>query len=296
MTHGGNTLMLKGVSVTQANALLDASYQLYRHVETSETTVRTVGYALPAVLHGHVLTVMPTTSFVSPPTQLQTPRNRSGGAASGEPAMMLSSRVDVKYITPSFLRRLYYTFAYKPVATDRNMLGIAGYLKDYPSPADLAAFMRTYRSDAADATFTVEQVNGGGNDPSHPHPEANMDIQYAEAMAYPTPHIFYSTSRGSSDKDTDWFVFWLKYILDKKSIPQTISTSYALNEDSISKEDATYVCNLFAQLGARGVSVLFSSGNHGVGDGKCVKKDGSVRFRPKFPATRTRAIFFSDWK
>ncbi len=33
MTLGGNTLTLKGVSVTQASALLDASYQLYRHVE-----------------------------------------------------------------------------------------------------------------------------------------------------------------------------------------------------------------------------------------------------------------------
>src|SRR6266702_475728 len=43
ITHGGNTLMLKGVSVTQANALLNASYQLYRHVESSETIVRTVG-------------------------------------------------------------------------------------------------------------------------------------------------------------------------------------------------------------------------------------------------------------
>jgi hypothetical protein len=30
-------------------------------------------------------------------------------------------------------------------------------------------------------------------DPSHPSDEANMYIQYAEAMVYPTPLIFYST-------------------------------------------------------------------------------------------------------
>ncbi|KAH8997710.1 Pro-kumamolisin, activation domain-containing protein [Lactarius hatsudake] len=40
MTHSGNTLMFKGVSVTQANTLLGASYQLYRHVERGETIRR----------------------------------------------------------------------------------------------------------------------------------------------------------------------------------------------------------------------------------------------------------------
>ncbi|KAH9009121.1 Pro-kumamolisin, activation domain-containing protein, partial [Lactarius hengduanensis] len=65
MTHGGNTLMLKDVSVIQANTLLGASYQLYRHTKRGETIVRTVGYSLPMALHWHMLTVAPTTSFVS---------------------------------------------------------------------------------------------------------------------------------------------------------------------------------------------------------------------------------------
>ena len=98
--------MLKAVSVTQANALLDASYQLYRHVESSETIVRTVGYALPAALHEHVLTMAPMTSFVSPPAQWQTPRNRTDGAAaapvkpvSDEPATTLSGRDRIESIT-----------------------------------------------------------------------------------------------------------------------------------------------------------------------------------------------------
>lgn len=48
--------MLVGVPVIQANALLDASYQLYRHVESHKTIVRTVIYALPATLHRQVPT------------------------------------------------------------------------------------------------------------------------------------------------------------------------------------------------------------------------------------------------
>ena len=295
MTHGGSTLMLEGMSVTQADALLGTSYQVYRHVESSETIVRTVSYALPAVLHEHVLTVAPTTSFVSPRPRWQTPRNQSGGDEGGVvkptsrgPATNLSSRDSSNSLTPSFLRSLYGTETYKPAAKGRNVLGIAGYLDDYPSPADLAEFLRRYRSDAADATLSVVQVNGGGYDPNQPNAEANLDTQYAEAMAYPTPVIFYSTGRGPRGTQ-DWYISWFRYILSQPRIPQTISTSYSTDESLCSKEYAMYVCRLFAQLGVRGVSVLFPSGDNGVGK-DCVR-DGSVRFNPEFPSTCTYAVF-----
>ncbi|KAH9164296.1 subtilisin-like protein [Lactarius sanguifluus] len=276
MTHGGNTLMLKGVSVTQANTLLGASYQLYRHIERGETIVRTVGYSLPVALHWHVLTVAPTTTFVSPQSQWQTPRNRSDRAVkstSGGPATMLSSRAKVNSVTPSFVRWLYDTDTYTPSTRGENVLGIVGFLGDYPSQGDLTAFMQKYRSEADDATFTVVNVNGGGYDPTHPNEEANMDIQYAEAMAYPTPHIFYSTGKGPSGTD-NYFVSWLEYILDQENIPQTISISYNNEERSVSREYAIYVCEQFAKLGVRGVSVLVSS-----------EDDGTVRFIPRFPGT-----------
>ncbi|KAH9179030.1 subtilisin-like protein [Lactarius sanguifluus] len=288
MTRGGNTLMLKDVSVTQANTLLGASYQLYRHVERGETIVRTVGYSLPVALHWHVLTVAPTTSFVSPRTQWQTPRNRSDRAVklTGEPATLLSSRSNVNHVTPSFLRWLYDTESYTPNARGENVLGIVGFLGDYPSPADLTAFMQKYLSEANDATFTVVEVNGGGYDPTHPHEEANTDIQYTEAMAYPTPHVFYSTGRGPSDAVTDDdLMAWLEYILDQESIPQTISMSYSQEEYSVPMDYAFYVCDLFARLGVRGVSVLQSSGNDGIGGGTCLRDDGTVRFEPTFPGT-----------
>ena len=48
--------------------------------------------------------------------------------------------------------------------------------------------------------------------------------------------------------------------------------------------DANQTCSLFAQLGARGVSVLFSSGDTGVGSA-CQTNDGknTTRFLPTFP-------------
>ncbi|KAH8985692.1 subtilisin-like protein [Lactarius akahatsu] len=278
MTHGGNTLKLKGMST----GTLRGARPLSAHV----------GYSLPRALHWHVLTVVPTTSFVSPRTQWQTPRHRSSGetvglvkSASGEPATTLSGREVVNYVTPPFLRWLYDTVAYTPNAMGENVLGVVGFLGDHPSPADLWAFMHKY-CEADDATYRVVEINGGGYDPIHPSEEANMDIQYAEAMAYPTPHIFYSTGQGPEGTD-DWLITWLEYILDpaRGNIPQTISISYSSEERYASREYAFYVCDMFARLGALGVSVLVSSGDEGIGKGTCVNTDGIVRFLPRFPGT-----------
>ena len=64
-SHGGGWLTVTGVPVSQANDLLGASYQLYYHAVTNATILRTVSYALPAVLHTHVRTIVPTTAFTS---------------------------------------------------------------------------------------------------------------------------------------------------------------------------------------------------------------------------------------
>ncbi|KAH9020809.1 subtilisin-like protein [Lactarius pseudohatsudake] len=294
MTHGGTTLTLSDVSIMQANALLGASYQLYRHVETNETVIRTVGYALPAALHRLVQTVAPTTCFSTPHTQWKSPRKRSGGVTarlkkpvSGEPVTVLSSRYRDEDATPSYLRYLYKTTEYTPAAADRNVLGIVGILNEYPNPEDLATFMSRYRSDGTDpieATLTVVQVNGGGYDPTNPAGESNLDTQYAVAITYPTPVIFYSVGRGPAGT-TDWFVSWLRYILAEDNIPRTISISYIMDERVIPEDYATWVCNQFGMLGALGISVLIATGDDGVGKGDCVTADGSVRFYTRFPAT-----------
>jgi tripeptidyl-peptidase-1 len=294
ITHGGGTLTLKGVPVTKADTLLGAAYRLYRHVRTNDSIVRTVGYALPAVLDEHVLTVAPTTSFVPSPGLWQRPQNVSGfgGAAgepvksaSGEPPPVLSSRsLPLPDIAVPFLRWLYHTSAYKP-SSNQNKLAVVGFLGDYPSPSDLTAFMRKNRLDGVGATYDVVEVSGGGYDPSKPHIEPNFDIQLAEGMAFPTPVTFYSC--GISTVTNDQWLPWLASMSETETedLPQTITISYFSDELSNSKAYAVYVCKLFGQLGARGVSVLFASGDDGVGPAPC------TQFKPKFPPSCTCGIF-----
>jgi tripeptidyl-peptidase-1 len=75
--------------------------------------------------------------------------------------------------------------------------------------------------------------------------------------------------------------------MGQETIPQTISTSYGDDEQTVPPDYATSVCNMFAQLGAMGISVLFSSGDFGVGGGSCLSNDGkgSRKFLPIFPAS-----------
>ncbi|KAH9021364.1 peptidase S8/S53 domain-containing protein [Lactarius hengduanensis] len=269
VTHGGSFLTVTGVSVSQANDLLGASYQLYTHTETNETV--------------HVQTVAPTTFFSSPLTRWQTPRKRSdvaavgsGKSSSGEPVTMPLSR-SITTVTPPFLRWLYGTFSYVPSAMGRNVVGVTGYAEQYPSPTDLTSYMRKYRPDGIDATYVVLSVNGGGYNPNDPGKEANVDLQLSEGMTFPTPHIFYSTKKSPT---SEIFLVWLHDVLSKQDVPQTITTSYGTSENSFPADYALQVCNLFAQLGTRGASVLFASGDSGVGKGDC-----TARFIPVFPAT-----------
>ncbi|KAH9054084.1 subtilisin-like protein [Lactarius deliciosus] len=299
-THGGAWLTVRNVLVSQANEMLGASYQLYRHAKVNDTIIRTVSYALPEVLHAQIQAVAPTTYFTSTRTLRQTSRRRSVEAAaalveadavSGKSVAVLSSRAGE--VTPSRLRGLYKTFAYVPTAADRNTLGVFGFQKQYPSETDLSIYMTNFRSDVQPpslATFTVELVNGARYDPDTPSIEASIDVQYASAMAYPTPIIFLhhrwlGELVGQREPlPGDVYLESLEYLLKKSDIPQTISISYGTYEWNVPQEYAKALCILFAQLGARGVSVLFPTGDDGVGK-NCMDDSGNVRFVAEFPAS-----------
>ncbi|KAH9033616.1 subtilisin-like protein [Lactarius pseudohatsudake] len=280
-TRGGSWLKLRGVPVSKANELLGASYQVYRRIGTNDSTIlRTVGYGLPSVLHAHVQTVIPTTYFASTRTLRQTPRRctvrASEDVSSKELVTVLPSRDDDDGVEPSDLRWMYRTSEYVPAAMDQNLVGITGQLNDYPSLEDLRAFM----------TMSL----GRGRRDVRGRPDQRW--QYSQAIAYPTPHTFYSTGGkmyiyNNEPRADDVWLAWLVYMLSQTNIPQTISTPYGDIENALPLEYTTTLCNLFAELGLRGASVIFASGNDGVGEGNCLTDDGSgrVEFIPVFPAS-----------
>ncbi|KAJ7574359.1 peptidase S8/S53 domain-containing protein [Mycena floridula] len=302
--EGAGSWLLIPVTVAQAERMLATKYKVYHHEKSSDYVVRTLSYSIPKELLSHIDVITPTTyfgtmrsmratSFLQPEIHAIDEDVTAAGISPVTDAVPPTSCNTV--ITPACLRTLYNTANYVPTQAATNKLGVAGYLDEFANVADLATFVSRFRTDAAGVKFTLVQLNGGGNDQSDPGVEANLDIQYTIGISFPTPNTYYSTGGSppfKPDSQTpsntnEPYLDWLNAILANSSIPQTFTTSYGDDEQTVPSDYANTVCNLFAQLGARGSSVLFSSGDFGVGGGDCLTNDGTnkVLFQPAFPAS-----------
>ncbi|KAG6907889.1 hypothetical protein DXG01_006996 [Tephrocybe rancida] len=305
---GGGEWVTIRVSVAEAERMLDTKYNVYHHASSSERVVRSLSYSLPRELHSHIDVVTPTTYFGTmrsmrstsflQPIEEEEALDKDFNINAAVPSSCATT------ITISCLRGLYNTTSYVPAATNVNKLGVAGYLDEYANRADLQTFFKSFRTDAVGSSFTTVRFNGGLDDQSDPGVEANLDIQYTTGISFPTPNIYYSTG-GSPPFTPDSFtpsntnepyLDWLNALLNSTTIPQTITTSYGDDEQTVSFSDEMYivpqdyaikVCNLFAQLGSIGTTAFFSSGDEGVGGGDCLTNDGTSKkiFQPAFPAS-----------
>ena len=127
--------------------------------------------------------------------------------------------------------------------------------------------------------------------PSHHNEEANLGLQYTQWIAYPNPHIFYSTGCGPSGRGR--LVPPLAWQHPRPAEPPAARRRSTYRTPTMRRDTRRtieYVCYLFAQLSVRGVSVLFSNGNSGVGEGDCVTNDSSIQFTTIFPATCTCGV------
>jgi tripeptidyl-peptidase-1 len=184
---------------------------------------------------------------------------------------------------------------------------LTNYLGEVNNHSDISLFLQRYRPDAVSGSdnFTTIIISDGNDEQTPLNStalaagtglEGNLDAETILGITFPTRLTTYNTG-GSPPYDQDAstvtdtnepYLTWLQYLLEQDNIPQVISTSYGDDEQTVPLSYATSVCNGFAQLGARGVSLLFSSGDNGVGrDGKCQTNDGknTTVFIPDFPAS-----------
>lgn len=298
------------VPVSLAEKMLDTKYHVWQHKSSGDYLVRTTSYSLPSNLHDHVDVIQPTTMFgrfkpakstiskVSP-FKKATKSGTVVNAASGVTVDASCNQV----VTITCLQQLYNAVGFTPSAKG-NSIGITGYLEQFANMQDLQSFFADQRPDALNSTFKVILVNGGLNNQSlaDAGDEADLDVQFAFGLSHPIAPTFFSTGGmppfiPDIDTPTDTnepYTEWLDFILSDPSPPLTISTSYGDDEQTVPESFAQRVCAGFAQLGARGVSLMFSSGDGGVGDGDpdpatqtCFTNDGrnKTAFIPGFPAS-----------
>ncbi|KAK0461797.1 tripeptidyl peptidase A [Desarmillaria tabescens] len=299
------------IPVSLAEKLLDTEYHVWRHAESGEYIVRTTSYSLPPHLHDHIDVIQPTTIFSRMMGFRSTIHDFDASPAAMKVLNGTTTDLDsgaiidnsCKYaITLNCLEQLYNAANYNATDQSKNGIGITGYLEEYANDQDLQSFYGEQRPEAQGSQFGVVLINGGQNpqNVSQAGAEANLDVQFAFGLSFPIKSTFYSTagrppfippyqtSNSSAPSNTNEpYAEWLDYMLDQEDLPATISTSYGDEENTVPLDYARRICQGFAQLGVRGISLLFASGDSGVGNGECITNDGTQakRFVPSFPAS-----------
>ncbi|KAJ5153294.1 polynucleotide 3'-phosphatase [Penicillium canariense] len=283
-------------SISQAEQLLNTQFFYYHHDASQTTLIRTLEYSLPSEIHPHIHLIQPTTRFGRLASHSGLPIDQPIVATPED----LTADCGIA-IRPHCLRELYGLHNKRSKPDPRNRLGVSGFLDQYARHGDFHHFMRRFSPDTPDANFDVVAINGGVNPEDSPvsSTEASLDIQYSASLAYNALVTFYTVGGRASwvpdseqlkpnDSEYEPFLEQLHYLigLPDDKLPTVLSTSYGESEQTVPASYAKSVCNLFAQLGARGVSVIFSSGDSGVGD-SCLSNDGSgrARFQAIFPAS-----------
>ncbi|CAJ2502839.1 Uu.00g102330.m01.CDS01 [Anthostomella pinea] len=296
-------------TVFKAAKLLSADFGVYNHVGTDGERIRTLHYSVPAEVMPHITMVQPTTRFgqLRPQRfeiskvfeQAELPEFFQAAAA------VSTQDLNVTFcnttITPECLRALYNIGDYTADPTVPTVLGVSGFLEEYAKHDALDQFLEQFAPYALTQNFTTISVNGGLNnqtDTVDDDVEANLDMQYAASIGFQTTIRYYSTGgRGILVPDLDQpdpaensnepYLEYLTYLLalPDGELPHTLTTSYGEDEQSVPAEYVKKVCTMIGQLGARGTSVLFSSGDTGPGSA-CQTNDGrnATRLLPIFPA------------
>lgn len=301
------------MDVSTAERLLDAEYYIFQHEDGTEL-VRAPEWSLPKHLHEHVDAIQPTTSFMRPVKRADVadapiPWPYPGLHNPTSPA--LKKVCTINGTTPDCFSTLYQTSGYVQKAAGKNHIGFNNFLGEIPIRPDTKQFLGRYRPDAVagaseykfvdiaggpsqDTGLTIAQAASGIS------VEANLDVQTIIGMTYPMPVTAFSTNgtppeipdaAAGDPPGNEPYLIWLNYVLGQPSLPQVISTSYGDDEETVPLDYAKRVCNGFAQLGARGISVLFGSGDGGVGDAAsndaslCISNDGknTTQFMASFP-------------
>jgi tripeptidyl-peptidase-1 len=279
---------------------------------------------LPEYLHEHIDVVEPTNSFLRPVKKAPKSTAKFGSYASGkheDVSETLASQFaaaangtgptdcDPALVTPGCLRSLYGTLDYEAKAAGKNRMSIANYLGELNIRSDLKQYLQQFRPEAVAAAdeFQLISIDNGTTQESltaddvenSTGVEGALDVQSMLGIAWPTEMISYSTGGSQPGFKPDNFtptntnepyLVWVQYMLNlgDDEIPYVVSTSYADDEQTVSPDYAKRVCDSFAQLGARGVSIFFSSGDEGVGStGDCFANDPPYarRFLPEFPSS-----------
>jgi tripeptidyl-peptidase-1 len=255
------------VPVSVAEQLLSTKYETFKHQDADYLVHRAASYSLPAEVAPHVDFVSPTVHF--PPVHQPVPQFDMSPGELG--------------VSASKLRTLYSVGDTVGTAAN-NKHAVTGFLNQHFHPKDLGEFWSLFMKGVNATKPTVKEV-GDEVEGGIAGTESMLDIEYINAMGAGIESEFWGFSGNSPDNpQNEPFIKWLAVVSNTSDadVPLIFSTSYGEEEDSTTMDTATRTNVEFMKAGARGISLLFASGDSGAapGQGGCVDN----KFSPKWPA------------
>ncbi|CAK5264006.1 unnamed protein product [Mycena citricolor] len=277
------------VPVAQANDLFDADYQLFSHAQLESQIARTMSVSLPREIVGVVNVIHPSTTFDQPPSKPASPPFIQANEKVHKSKAHVPASCDTNdphaIMTPACLQQIY-GIPTKRAQAGNNSLLATGYLFQWAQEVDLKLFLEQLRPDIpSTTTFNLQNINGGSNPQGAgwAGEEANLDMQYTVGLATGVPVTFLSVG------EFDFLTALLDtttYLQGVSNPPTVMTTSYGMTESVIDITVVDALCNAYMSLGARGISVLFASGDGGVHNNHDSLDDCDMPdLAPVFPAT-----------
>lgn len=280
-------------TVGNANTMLSTTFKKYENSGVQK--LRTTQYSVPDEVSAYVDLISPTTYFGKTtafrPTMPAT-KTRAVEATNVKVDASCSTS-----ITPKCLKELYNVGNYTPEVKYGSRVGFGSFLNQSANYADLADYEKYFNIPSQN--FSVVLINGGvdDQDPTTAQVgEADLDVQNIVGVSHPLPVTEFITGGsppyipdlGTPTDTNEPYLPYYQYLLSKPNseLPQVISNSYGDDEQTVPKSYAIRVCNMIGMMGLRGISILESSGDTGVG-ASCKTNDGknTTRFNPQFPGT-----------
>ena len=233
-----------------------------------------------------------------------------------------------RQIVPDCLRALY-EFPKNKKANPKNSFGIVEYTPQAYVPSDLDMFFSNFSKRSVGERPILDSIDGGVVQQTNMsfgfNGESDLDLEYSMTLVYPQKVTLYQagdlvegasfnnfldaidgsycTFRGGDDPTQDATYpdplpggYKGPENCGGYAATKVISTSYSYNEHDLTPFYEHRQCHEYMKLGMMGVSVLYSSGDYGVGgnSGQCINGPGinatynngtSGRFNPSFPGT-----------
>jgi tripeptidyl-peptidase-1 len=278
---GGNVVEAM-TNVSTAETLLNTTYNVYVDDEGT-TVIRTKVYDLPKKLQDAV-------TFVSPTTVLPVPRKQRLLADINPDSQVNKRQASCganDQTTPACVRQIYnITYTPKP---NRTTFAVCATEAALYSSSDLKAFLQTYNPPATDAEYTV--IGSGNSSNGSPGIggafETALDTQTALGLAWPAQGILYNLGGvfgPNKGEIYDPFVQFLQDLIHNDTVPSVVSFSESMPENQMNPEYAKSLCDMMMQVGTRGVTLLFSSGDNGPQGDQPTGTHKNI-FEPEFPAS-----------